>query len=64
VLGYQRLGTSSSVVCLANFDDQPQWVGREVFQFREAWDIITSRKIDLNEGIHLMSHQYVWLERR
>ena len=62
VLGYQRLG-QKSVVCLANFDDVPQWVGREVFQFRDAWDLVAEKAIDLSEGIHLQSHQFVWLER-
>jgi amylosucrase len=64
VLGYQRIGTESTVVCLVNFDDHAQWVGREVFQFKEAVDLVQGCKIGLDEGIHLRPHQYVWLERQ
>lgn len=64
VLGYQRMGPAASVVSLANFDDQPQWVGREVFRFQHAFDLVSGKQIDLSEGIHLMSHQFVWLTRQ
>jgi amylosucrase len=64
VLGYQRMGPEYTVVCLANFADDPQWVGREVFQFRHAWDLVTEKDIDLAEGIHLKSHQYAWLVKK
>jgi len=64
VLGYQRMGNESTVLCLVNFDDNPQWVGSEVFQFREAFDLIQEKKITLEHGIHLKSHQFVWLERK
>lgn len=64
VLGYQRMGPEYTVVCLANFGDEPQWVGREVFQFRHAWDLVEEKEIDLAEGIHLRSHQFAWLVRK
>lgn len=64
VLGYQRMGTEGTVVCLVNFDDVPQWVGREVFQFGKAWDLVQEKDIDLAEGIQLRAHQYVWLMRK
>lgn len=63
VLGYQRMGTVTSVVCLANFADDAQWVGREVFRFQHAFDLVSGSAIDLSEGIHLRSHQFVWLTR-
>jgi amylosucrase len=63
VLGYQRMGVATSVICLANFADDPQWVGREVFRFQHAVDLVSGNSIDLSAGIHLRSHQFVWLER-
>ena len=64
VLGYQRPGPSSAVLCLANFDDDPQWVGQDRFMGlpAEAQDLISGHLLNLRDGgIQLRSHQYVWL---
>ncbi|KAM0746378.1 amylosucrase [Meredithblackwellia eburnea MCA 4105] len=63
VLGYQRPGTDSTVLCLANFSDHPSWVGAEVFQHmpRIVHNLVTDSSVDLEFGIHLKSHQYAWL---
>jgi amylosucrase len=64
VLGYQRPGPSSTVLCLVNFSDDKQWVGRNRFMQlpEEAKDLVTGCMINLrNAGIHMMSHQYMWL---
>lgn len=64
VLGYQRPGPSSIVLCLVNFSDDRQWVGRERFMQMpvEALDLVSGFMINLrNAGIHMKSHQYMWL---
>jgi amylosucrase len=64
VLGYQRPGPSSTVLCLANFSDYAQWVGRDRFMGTpaEAKDLITGYMINVrNAGIHVRPHQYLWL---
>jgi amylosucrase len=64
VLGYQRIGSEKKVLCLANFSDHPEWVGRDRFEQcpDEAEDLITGYSINLRrEGVHLRAHQYLWL---
>jgi len=64
VLGYQRPGPSSTVLCLVNFSDYPQWVGRDRFMGMpfEAKDLITGYIVNVrNIGIHVRPHQYLWL---
>jgi amylosucrase len=64
ILGYQRPGPSSAVLCLANFSDEPQWVGRDRFMGMPAnvKDLVSGHMINLKSaGIHLKAHQYVWL---
>jgi len=64
VLGYQRPGPSSTVLCLVNFSDDAQWVGRDRFSGMpaEAKDLITGYMINVrNVGIHVRPHQYLWL---
>lgn len=64
VLGYQRPGPSSTVLCLANFSDDPQWVGRDRFTSMpaEAKDLVTGYMVNVrNAGIHVRPHQYLWL---
>jgi amylosucrase len=64
VLGYMRLGAAASVLCLANFADDAQWVGRDRFAAMPASvrDIISEFDINLREaGVHLRAHQYMWL---
>jgi amylosucrase len=64
ILGYQRPGKDASVLCLANFSDDSQWVGAETLGAlpAEALDLVTNRKISTNQGIHLASHEYMWLK--
>lgn len=65
VLGYQRLGVKATVLCLANFSDDAEWVGRDRFMGMpaSARDLISGYEIELREaGVHLKAHQYVWLK--
>ncbi|ETI23347.1 hypothetical protein G647_05148 [Cladophialophora carrionii CBS 160.54] len=64
ILGYQRPGLTSSVLCLCNFSDESQWIGRDRFLSMpiEAMDLVSGYVINLREaGIHMKPHQYVWL---
>ncbi len=64
VLGYQRPGPTSTVLCLVNFSDERQWVGRERFVElpEDVVDLVSGHTIDLAQaGIHMRSHQYMWL---
>ena len=64
ILGYQRQGPSSTVLCLANFADEWQWVGSERFIALpvEALDLVSGNMIELRDkGIHLRPYQYLWL---
>ncbi|KAJ9636915.1 uncharacterized protein PV06_08252 [Exophiala oligosperma] len=64
VLGYQRPGPHSNVLCLCNFSDDPQWVGRHRFMGMPptAYDLVGGHDIELrSSGIQLRAHQYVWL---
>ena len=64
VLGYQRPGPKSNVLCLANFSDEPQWVARDRFMGMpaEAKDLVTGYQVNVRDvGIHVKPHQYLWL---
>lgn len=64
VLGYQRLGPDSTILCLANFSDYTEWVGRERFMGMpgKAKELVSGQIIQLRErGIELRPQQYVWL---
>ena len=64
ILGYQRQGPNSTLLCLCNFADEPQWIGRERFQGlpESAYDLVADSQINLRDaGIHLRAHQYLWL---
>ncbi|KAL8243707.1 hypothetical protein R6Q59_009965 [Mikania micrantha] len=64
VLGYQRPGPNSNLLCLCNFSDDPQWVGRERFLGMpiEVVDLVTGYNVNLRDaGIQLKAHQYLWL---
>jgi len=65
VLGYQRLGPTATILCLANFSDDPEWVGADRFSGvpEQARDLISGHRIELREhGVHLRAHQYLWLK--
>jgi amylosucrase len=64
VLGYQRPGPTSTVLCLVNFSDDKQWVGRDRFMQlpEEVTDLVSGYMINLRDaGIHMKPHQYMWL---
>lgn len=64
VLGYQRLGPNATVLCLVNFSDEKQWVGRDRFVQlpEEVKDLVSGYMLDLRQGeVHMKSHQYMWL---
>ncbi|KAI1618879.1 amylosucrase [Exophiala viscosa] len=64
ILGYQRPGPGSTVLCLCNFSDEPQWIGKERFMAmpQACEDLLSGHKIDLREsGIQLRAHQFMWL---
>jgi amylosucrase len=63
ILGYQRIGEDSTVLCLVNFGDHPEWVGRDQFMScpEEAKDLVSGYMIKLREGVQLRAHQYLWL---
>ncbi|OAP60494.1 hypothetical protein AYL99_05496 [Fonsecaea erecta] len=64
ILGYQRPGANSSVLCLCNFSDEAQWIGRDRFMAMpaEAKDLVSGYVINLrNAGIHMKPHQFLWL---
>ena len=64
VLGYQRPGPSTTVLCLANFSDHSQWVGRDRFISLpiEAHDLVSGYMINLHDaGIHFKPFQFIWL---
>ena len=65
ILGYQRPGVNSMVLCLCNFSDKMQWIGRDRFMGmpEEALDLVTGYMINVrNAGIHMKPHQYIWLK--
>ena len=64
ILGYQRIGEDSTVLCLVNFGDHPEWVGRDQFMGcpEEAKDLVSGYIINLRKaGVQLRAHQYLWL---
>jgi len=64
ILGYQRPGPHSTVLCLCNFSDEGQWIGRDRFMGLpvEAKDLVTGHMINLRHaGIQLKPHQFLWL---
>lgn len=64
VLGYQRPGPGSTVLCLCNFSDEAQWVGRDRFMGlpEELEDVDHGYRVNVRQaGIHMKSHQYLWL---
>lgn len=64
ILGYQRPGLRSTVLCLCNFSDEPQWIGRDRFMGMpgEAKDLSSGYMVNLRDaGVQLRPHQYLWL---
>ncbi|EXJ90397.1 hypothetical protein A1O1_03498 [Capronia coronata CBS 617.96] len=64
ILGYQRPGPHSTVLCLCNFADSAQWIGRDRFMRMpvEAMDLVSRYMINLRDaGIELRPYQFLWL---
>lgn len=64
VLGYQRMSSQGTVLCLVNFSDHPEWVGRDRFMARpeEVKELITGNMINVrSKGLQLRPYQYAWL---
>lgn len=64
VLGYQRPGRASRLLCLVNFSERAQWVDSERFSAMplEAPDLISGKTVSLRDtGVHLRPHQFLWL---
>ncbi|KIW95633.1 uncharacterized protein Z519_04218 [Cladophialophora bantiana CBS 173.52] len=64
ILGYQRPGPNSNVLCLCNFSDEAQWIGRDRFMgmSAETMDLVSGYMINLRKaGIHMKPHQFLWL---
>lgn len=64
ILGYQRFGPRSKILCLCNFHDAPQTVARDKFVAmpRSLFDLVTRERIELQpEGLRLLPHQFMWL---
>jgi amylosucrase len=64
VLGYQRLGSQSTILCLANFNDFPEHVSKERFMGLPPTvrDLVSGQMMDLRtDGVRLRPHQYMWL---
>lgn len=64
VLGYLRFGSKSRILALANFDNNPQWVGRDKFMGLPGTvhDLVGGYEIELrSHGIELRPYQFVWL---
>jgi len=65
ILGYQRPGPQATVLCLCNFSDEAQWIGRDRFMGmpEQALDLVTGYVVELRHaGIHMKAHQYIWLK--
>ncbi|KAL6250929.1 hypothetical protein RBB50_001137 [Rhinocladiella similis] len=64
VLGYQRPGSNSNILCLCNFSDTSQWIGRERFMGmpQTAHDLVSGYDVELRSAdFQLRAHQYTWL---
>lgn len=63
VLGYQRPGGHSVVLCLANFSDWVQFVTGETLSgfVPAATELHGDRSVDLRKGILLDAHGFIWI---
>lgn len=63
VLGYQRPGENSVVLCLANFSDWVQFVtGQTLSGFvPAAVELHGNRSVDLRSGVLLDAHGFIWI---
>ncbi len=66
VLAYQRPGTdtgSDRILVLANVGDEPAWIEPVTLSGfeRDAVDIVQAGEYDLDDGISIPSHGFLWL---
>jgi amylosucrase len=63
VLGYQRPGSNTLILALANFSDENQTVTAETLSgfAAEAVDILTGKPVRIGEGFMLKPQEFVWL---
>ncbi|WP_292830918.1 amylosucrase [Microbacterium sp.] len=66
VLGYQRIAGDSVVLVLANVSDAEVQIDPMTLSglMRTARDLVRNADVDLNEGIVLRPHGFVWLRTR
>ncbi len=66
LLGYQRPGTSSVVLALANFSDNRQVISPETLSGFEAsgHSLLVDAPVRLDQGFALEPHEFVWLRVR
>jgi amylosucrase len=63
VLGYQRPGSSSTVLVLANFADTAQWVSADTLSGLGAFahELIADEPVDTTGGVFIEAHGVRWL---
>lgn len=63
VLGYQRPGSDTTVVVLANFSDSPAEVTAETLSGLpdRATDLVNGQVLTLSGGVSLGAHRFLWL---
>ena len=63
VLGYQRPGSDTLILVLANFSDEDQTVTAETLSgfAAEAVDILTGKPVRIGEGFVLKPQEFAWL---
>ncbi|MFI7493454.1 alpha-amylase family protein [Kocuria sp. M4R2S49] len=63
VLGYQRPGVNTLVLCLANFSDWSQFVTGETLSgfLPQAVELHGSTELDLRHGLLIDAHGFLWI---
>lgn len=66
VLGYQRRGDDSVILVLANVGDEQSLIDPLTLSGfdRTAHDLVLGVDVDLDEGLALPAHGFVWLRVR
>ena len=63
VIGYQRPGTETRVLVLANVGDAEVQIDSLTLSgfARDAYDLVHDAELDLDEGLTLPPHGFVWV---
>ncbi|WP_104172882.1 alpha-amylase family protein [Arthrobacter sp. Y81] len=66
VLGYQRPGSNTLILALANFSDEGQTVTAQTLSgfSAEAVDVLTGKPVRIGKGFALKPQEFVWLRVR